>query len=136
MELKIEKSVSQKLGLLQLRYQSMLQEFTDQPKELQNGFFQYDGVTAHTKQMTLNFSREFYDNCLISYQTDHSLPTFITRFDTFGLFRVPDVEKHHLQNLCISSTTYKPEFEKSVNKLHQKFLTEYSRISNEELMCL
>ena len=39
MELKIEKSVSQKLGLLQLRYQSMLQEFTDQPKKLQNGFF-------------------------------------------------------------------------------------------------
>ena len=51
--------------------------------------------------MTLNFSRKFYDNCLISYQTDHSLPTSITRFDTFGLFRVPDVEKHHLQTTYI-----------------------------------
>ena len=46
----------------------MLQEFNDQldPKELQNGYFQHDGATAHT---SLNFLREFYDNRVINTQT-------------------------------------------------------------------
>ena len=65
-----------------MRYQNMLQEFIDQldPEELQNGYFQHDGATAHTAQTSLNFLTEFYDDRIVSTQS------ISTHFDFFDYF--------------------------------------------------
>ena len=66
-----------------MRYQNMLQEFINQldPEELQNGYSQHDGATAHTAQTSLNFLTEFYDDRINSFHTEHIYP--LRPFDYF-----------------------------------------------------
>lgn len=51
------------------RYQTLiLEHFLEQvhDDELQHGYFQQDGATAHTARASLEFLREFYDDRLVS----------------------------------------------------------------------
>lgn len=60
------------------RYRNnILNEFFQQlhEDELQNGYFQQDGATAHTTRETIAFLREFLDNRLISLHTEVEFPS-------------------------------------------------------------
>ena len=52
-----------------------MEEFINQldSEELQNGYFQHDGATAHTAQK-FQVPKEFYDDRLISSHTDNLYP--------------------------------------------------------------
>lgn len=53
-----------------------MSEFVQQlhDDELQHGYFQQDGATAHTARETIAFLREFFDNRLISLHTQVEFP--------------------------------------------------------------
>ena len=64
---------------------AFVQELQDD--ELQDGFFQHDGATAHTTVDHLNFLRKFFDRVIRL----HSVPEYppkVTRFNPSGLLFV------------------------------------------------
>lgn len=91
------------------RYRNnILAEFVEQlhDDELQHGYFQQDGATAHTTRETIAFLREFFDDRLISLRTEVEFPPrspCLTIMDYFvfphlknKIFRTP---VHNLQEL-------------------------------------
>lgn len=58
------------------RYRNIVREFINQlhEDELQQGYFQQDGATAHTAQETLNYLREFFDDRIISLRSNPEFP--------------------------------------------------------------
>lgn len=58
------------------RYRNILNEFIEQlhEDELQYGYFQHDGATAHTTRENIAFLREFFDDRIISLHTEVEFP--------------------------------------------------------------
>lgn len=92
------------------RYRNnILNEFVEQldEDELQNGYFQQDGATAHTTRETIDFLREFFDDRLISLHTQVEFPPRspdLTIMDYFvfpylknRIFRTPVLNLQELQ---------------------------------------
>lgn len=59
-----------------VKYQELLQQFIDElhDDELTRGYFQQDGATAHTANVTINFLRQYFDNRIVSRRADIAWP--------------------------------------------------------------
>jgi hypothetical protein len=64
--------------------------------ELNHGYFQQDGATAHTTRETLRYLRQFVDDRLISRDLWAARSPALTPLD----YLVSPLKKHHFQETC------------------------------------
>lgn len=103
------------------RYRGILSQFIDEihDDELQHGFFQQDGATAHTARETIRYLQEFYDDRIISQNLWPPRSPDLTPLDFYLFGNLKNkIFKNRLHNL---------------NELQEAIVQEISNITQDEL---
>lgn len=108
----------------------ILNQFINQldGEELQNGYFQQDGATAHTTRETLRYLAEFFDNRIISRNAEIPYPTRSCDLNICDFFVWPYIKNsiystpiHNLEELRNRITEKCEEINNSPQMLHNVF---------------
>lgn len=102
----------------------LLRNFIEQlhDDELQNGFFQHDGATAHTTQETLAYLRQYFDDRVISLHSQPEFPPRSPDLTLLDFFAFP-----HLKN-----TIFKTRIN-TIEELRERIQQECANITPEIL---
>lgn len=91
--------------------------------ELQFGYFQQDGATAHTSHETLNMIREFFDNRIISRNTPIPYPPRSCDLTPCDFFLWPYIKNSIFQQPI-----------QDLNELRHRILEKINEINNHPTM--
>lgn len=97
-------------------------------EELLNGYFQQDGATAHTSRETIQYIREFFDDRIISRNTEIPYPSRSCDLNICDFFVWPYIKNsiystpiHNLEELRNRITEKFEEINNSPQMLHKVF---------------